>query len=171
MATAVEAYAVDHNKYAADVPLARRNNGVANTTADSYFPDRLSTPIAYISTARIQDPFVVQGQEGLTGVSDQLRSYYTTLFYQNVRTSIDAAANETVAEYEIPPADPTYNSIKAGGGWGARDWSTFYGGWKMGSLGPIQTYDGGFDAYDPTNGTVSEGDIYRTQINSEGGEV
>ena len=38
----------------------------------------------------------------------------------------------------------------------------------MGSLGPTADYSGGQNIYDPTNGTVSAGDIYRTQKSVEG---
>ncbi len=173
MATAVESYAVDYNKYPGDVPLARRTNGLGEfVTADSYFPNRLSTPVAYITTARPPDPFVQQGQEGIASAPAVAKEYYRTLWYQNVRLSLAAATGQVVREYLVAPAASNYAAIKQGGGWGnGTDWGSFYGGWKMGSLGPIQTYDGGFNAYDATNGTISEGDIYRTQVKSEGGEV
>jgi len=35
-------------------------------------------------------------------------------------------------------------------------------------LGPNGAYNGGNDIYDPTNGTINRGDIYRTQREAEG---
>jgi prepilin-type N-terminal cleavage/methylation domain-containing protein len=52
-------------------------------------------------------------------------------------------------------------------GWNDPVWQQRYGGYKIGSLGPDWDYNGGL-WYDPTNGVVSPGDIYRTQTDPEG---
>jgi hypothetical protein len=146
------------------------------TTAESFFPPSLSTPVAYVTTAQIPDPFVSGGIPIPT--NDQI---YRTLFYQNVVTSINAATgmgsgttpyrNQLLSESQIAAA-------KSLQGWGVQPagtpsgstWLTVYGFWKMGSLGPDRDYSGGSAGlYDPTNGTVSQGDIYRTQLRPEGG--
>jgi hypothetical protein len=46
---------------------------------------------------------------------------------------------------------------------------TAFGSYKSGSVGPDKSYGGGRPVYDPTNGSISAGDIYRTQNRTEGG--
>lgn len=173
LATAVEAYAVDNNKYPADyvmptlaIPADPR------VSADSYFPPVLSTPVAYITSAQIPDAFV---SKSLLQISSPNPIYYT-YFYQCVRTSTAASVGQIVPEYQaqVPPMGAAAIGIKQNYGWGttpaaAGFWLTLYGGWKMGSLGPDREYSGAsVGAYDATNGTVSTGDIWRTQVNPEG---
>lgn len=171
IATALEAYTVDYNKYPADHCLQRIVVSGDAITADGYVPDKLSTPVAYITTARLVDPFV---QSGLTALETQppiYRQFYTSLFYQNVSTSIRTAFGPAHSEYlnQQPPALGSPQAIKSAGGWASTTWQNIYGAYKIGSLGPDRNYNGGANIYDPTNGTVSLGDIYRTQTRTEGG--
>ena len=58
-------------------------------------------------------------------------------------------------------------------GWYPDDFYADYGHWRLFSIGPNRTYDGFGYAdrhwlYDPTNGTISSGQIVRTQYDPEG---
>ncbi len=177
LATGVESYAVDWNRYPADVPMIPVMNPAIGelVTADGYFPNSLSTPVSYLTISRIEDPFLLKGQSGLQMVPPLPREYYKTLFYQNVRLSVLAADPMVpmVPAYarQGPPAAMNYKQVKVTGMWNDPSTLDIFGNWKMGSLGPSQTYDGGFHAYDPTNGTISEGDIYRTSKAAEGNRL
>ncbi|CAN5181879.1 hypothetical protein BH09SUM1_BH09SUM1_13560 [soil metagenome] len=170
MVTALEAYAVDNNKYPADYALTILVRGDGEFgTSEGYFPPTISTPIAYLTTARLTDPFV---EKGASGVSFN-NPAYSTLFYQNVRTSVDAANGNAVA-YRQPwqiLAPGAISSQKATQGWNIinPNGEQRYGLYKLGSLGPDRFYLGGANIYDATNGTVSRGDIYRTQKQNNGG--
>jgi prepilin-type N-terminal cleavage/methylation domain-containing protein len=175
LATAVEAYRIDWNSYPIDDVRPILTGAGTLNTAESFFPPVLSTPISYMTSARIQDPFVAQG---IPIPTDDLT--YRTLFYQNCDTSIKATMGDTSA-YEIWYQTLSTGAIataKAGQGWGVTPagvpaggtWLLVYGTWKMGSVGPDRDYSGGSGGvYDATNGTISLGDIYRTQLRPEGG--
>lgn len=175
MATAVEAYRIDFNYYPIDSVRNILTGGAGQSTAESFFPPVLSTPIAFVTSANIQDPFVASGIPIPT--SDLI---YRTLFYQNCETSI-AAANGMTDPYMIFYQTLSTGAIataKVNQGWGVQPagtpagstWLVVYGSWKMGSVGPDRDYSGGSGGlYDPTNGTISAGDIYRTQLRPEGG--
>ncbi|MFB3896426.1 MAG: prepilin-type N-terminal cleavage/methylation domain-containing protein [bacterium] len=107
-------------------------------SAYSFIPETITTPIAYISNNKIIDVFAL-------GMYDD---QHNRLFWQNTTW---------------------LNKNYGTGGWeDLAFWLNAYGYWKLGSLGPNADYDGGFNYYDPTNGVVSNGDIYRTQKHPDG---
>lgn len=165
LVTAIEAYAVDWNKYPADfvMPIIVRPDGEF-AVGEGFAPVSLSTPVAYLTTARLSDPFVEQGHAGIS-ISDPI---YRTLFYQNVEASRRAVTGDT-SPYRGQPNFGNVSSIKAQIGWSAFPWEQRYGAWKIGSVGPDRFYWGGSHIYDPSNGTVSQGDIYRSQKANTGG--
>ncbi|MBN1476051.1 prepilin-type N-terminal cleavage/methylation domain-containing protein [Candidatus Sumerlaeota bacterium] len=164
MATAVEAYRIDWNAYPADEVRDPIISGSSLSAADGFFPAELSTPTAYVTNARPPDPFVEMG-----GPNSGAEPIYLTLFYQNVDASIAAAGGDTDAyEGQLLSAGQIQNA-KIAQGWATAPWDRHYGLWKMGSIGPDRDYTGGANMYDPTNGTISAGDIYRTQLRTEGG--
>jgi len=126
---ALEAYHVDNSQY----PPWIVNGEEVNPTSKRLFP--LSTPVAYITTVPYKDPF----QDKITP------DIYDTYDY------VDA---ESFALNGDP--EPSFRSRGAE--------------WRISSAGPdcINTYGGpaymnppdnpGYD-YDPTNGTISKGDI------------
>lgn len=165
--TGLESYAVDWNKYPADLvlPILVRPDGEFGT-AEGFVPPALSTPVSYLSNSLLDDPFVTQGGIGVVFNEPE----YGTLFYQNVTTSREAALDGNVAPYLGQKYTARVRSEKQRIGWGINfSWETVYGAWKVGSLGPDGFYWGGSNIYDPTNGTISIGDIYRTQKAVEGG--
>ncbi len=150
LATAIESYAVDNNR-----PVRERNSSWFGATEDvdgqavsGILSQLLSTPVAYITTTYLQDPFQSGAASG-------------TPFDEIVFTYQDMGDRLT------PP--PLYAPS------GSTFWPAaieFYGRWRMISVGPDRLFSHGFTnsaqlAYDPTNGTVSRGNIFRSQNQSE----
>lgn len=174
-ATALEAYRVDNNAYPQCHPfgIAASLNGW-DPNAGPYnintlgILERLSTPIAYVTSALIVDPFNVAFR--VTGAGGLAISQAPPI---RVDPSTDPAGRLNSYIYQSwntnSRADAT-SAIRAQA-------------WLLHSAGPDQTYHnlGGVLAnerdmdgpihliYDPTNGTVSFGSIYRTSGNFLGG--
>lgn len=167
-ATALESYYVDNNDYPLCHPFgtATAPDGWdptnLNPNADSYgILERISTPIAYVSSAIVRDSFDV-----------------------NLRVS-DATALGMSTSEPIPVPD-TDNAGRDNSliyqSWNSQNRATSDGNggkayaWLLHSVGPDSTYhnlggvlandfepDGPINLiYDPTNGTISFGSIYRT---------
>jgi type II secretory pathway pseudopilin PulG len=146
IATGLEMYAVDHNDYPP-------NDGRYNVT-----PAELTTPIAYLSNRVILDPFAEKIDHPFWGREARLYTY----------------ARVAKVPWETPPPPiegidhPFFNP-------GAE---RKYGKWYQLSIGPDLLYSGKdqglgewptflFDTpYDPSNGTVSFGNILRTHKES-----
>ena len=167
VATALEAYRVDSNNYA---PTPFSNPNVLTIV-----PTRLSTPISYISTAQFPDPFLTMDVPPFNGLdSAGVVSPYTGF-----------TGGDGVAEPEgydpIAGKRYYYQALQdprrgTGAQVNLRGRQVGNGQWEMASIGPNKKRDfvepqvAPFyvDLYDPTNGTVSAGDILRTQASSEG---
>ncbi len=148
MATAIESYMVDNNEY----PLYGRVIGTSYTTEypaivnemtgpQEYVSRGLTTPIAYMSSIPT-DPFATGGTTPLPFI----REYN----YLNL--------NQHLANFTQPP--PAWTSLL----------KPRWGEWRMAACGPDG--DRGADiksniTYDPTNGTVSNGDVVRCQARSD----
>ncbi len=140
LTTAIEAYRVDNNAYPREWnPSLFGDPPVDGMTNIAAIPGPvLSTPVAYVTSALQVDPFVPKGE----------RQFLTSRYYFYYDTS-----------YRDTPF------------WRAAQ--QFYGSWRMGSVGP----DGDFRnsgtslspqiVYDPTNGTISPGNIWRSQKNDQ----
>jgi prepilin-type N-terminal cleavage/methylation domain-containing protein len=135
--TALEAYAVDHNRYP-----AYGNPGdyvLFAGEAVIFLPTSLTTPTAYLATL---PPDAFPGKRtGLTSNEP------TTFFYLN--------------NYET-----TYLGKFQPAGHVAAHYQTLTGSsraalWTMWSFGPDLDDDHGVILYDPTNGTASNGDLMR----------
>ena len=108
---------------------------------------RLSTPVAYLTSASVVDLFK-------RGADENGWPYETgtpadaALVYQNI--------------YALAVLDME-------SGWESQDYEHRFGHWRLVSIGPDREYGCTCDAlYDPTNGTVSYGNILRTQLDVEG---
>jgi type II secretion system protein G len=151
VATALETYRIDQNKY----PPAWEY-GATGTWEDPGFPtppfhsrvpSRLTTPVAYL-TSIPSDPFRKPNE--LTGT---LAPFSTRHIYFNMNYSLGAA----------PTSQNFIHAQKMGGEW------FFY------SVGPDKTEWNAptvlgqrvYRDYDPTNGTNSYGNIFRTQKDPE----
>lgn len=103
----------------------------------------LSTPIAYIGSPFIIDPFMV-GNEGAP-LDERLYTYHVTREY---------LAREGMSTF-----------------WPAA--LEYYGEWRLGSVGPDLSFEHFFLnsaqlPYDPTNGTISLGNIWYSHKSREG---
>jgi prepilin-type N-terminal cleavage/methylation domain-containing protein len=168
IATALESYAVDNGKYSTDAgngqtvgtqPMWRPygNSGPADPRANFSIGFELTTPVSYVSSlAPLVDVFKLQSMwryQDNTATSG--RQYYN--FF-------DIALREQMG---AGPFTTTKNLC---------------GLWVLFGAGPdtfVNNIPGGTDFsnannipngrnYDPTNGTVSRGDIYRTQKYGDG---
>jgi prepilin-type N-terminal cleavage/methylation domain-containing protein len=165
--TALESYAVDYNKYPFNFPPY-------NT-----LPPEFTTPVSYITTNKLVDPF--SDKERVSSLPDpELARYYT---YTLVVPVSDLGKHVTIGRN--PPREgvdgpaPFFNP-------GAL---RRYGPWRLVSNGPDRVYSelsspppldpfnptavlaGADIPYDPTNGSISNGNILRTQRSPEGAMV
>jgi len=155
IATALEAYAVDYNDYPP-------NDGRYNV-----IPVELTTPVAYIASANLTDPFAFDVRESLT-LYEAKSSLYT---YTKIVT-IDEAEFWQRAGRPCPHEAIDHWSENEGA-------LQKYGKWRLVSVGPDRAYldlnfppplRGSDIPYDPTNGTVSFGNILRFQNGRSGGK-
>ena len=143
-ATAIETYAVDHNFYP-----------INETFLASLDLRRLSTPVAYLTSSVLRDPFGTPQIEVPGGETANESQGYAYIAYNTASTFY---AFEPAACSAVP-----------------------HRGWSVASQGPSQSLDGAASLifrvcplatpdllddlagriYDPTNGTVSRGDIIR----------
>lgn len=162
---AIEAYRVDAGAYPwhrgfgtngyGETEPAHVNDGYGNPRAAGFrtLPLRLSTPIAYLTTTSILDPFkrgvedpVVMMRYDSGDPTDLAYIYHNIYQFAILQMSIDFFPD---------------------------DFTDDYGYWRIVSLGPSGLY-GGFGAadrgwiYDPTNGARSRGMIIRTQRDVQG---
>lgn len=144
LATSLEAYSTDNNHYPPPVAYtgSAPNYTIEDPSQDEYqafVPPRITTPIAYI-TSLPADTFFLKNHDE--------HPAHATFHYSEQRN------NE-----EMEDAKPTFiaDRVKMLGVSGASNCR-----WFMASHGPDLTDpgDAGAPLYDPTNGTVSPGDIY-----------
>ena len=150
-ATAIESYAVDNNRPPREANFTYYGDTVydpAKGTSVQVFgiiSQVLSSPVAYITTARLYDVFQ---DKNLNAALDE--QFYT---YQDMKYRAD-----------LTPTGFWPEAFK------------FYGNWRMLSVGPDRLFgvtgvtNGAQMAYDSTNGTVSPGNIHRSQVLNDNGQ-
>jgi type II secretion system protein G len=159
IATALEAYRTDGNRYP---PTPWTTPNVLTVV-----PTRLSTPIAYITTANMLDPFIdvnVREFQGLNSAGN----IATYSGYLDEPEGYDPIAGRRYYYQLLTDPRRTQQATFLGR---AERW----GAWEMASIGPNKLRDFApapnpfsfMELYDPTNGTISAGDIIRTQAQSE----
>ena len=153
LVTAIESYHIDHSVY----PLTTVDPfdlGLPEEAQYKFYPGQLSTPVAYISSDAPMEDIFRQGHNFTEPLAYQLMWHPSLIYdpdgpyehsgYQS--DALHAAQRNRYGEYVLRSAGPdTY--YYCGPGY-AGDYAA--GGWNLAS-------------YDPTNGTVSYGDIYRSQ--------
>jgi prepilin-type N-terminal cleavage/methylation domain-containing protein len=175
MATALEAYYTDANAYpnCHSFGIIVRNN-----PGDPEILERLSTPIAYITSTVVKDPFTIKARKSAAtaaalAAATPIAVSPTTDLVARINSYIYQSWNSD-QRYVLPP-DGFSNP-------GLPRKST---AWLLHSAGPDGTYHnlGGVLAndfeidgpilliYDPTNGTVSDGSVYRSGGASSGNAV
>jgi len=162
--TAMKTYRLDHNHYPADYNAdydgtSHLPPGAESDTSGIFHPGYantngsvtagLTTPISYISDCWMKDPFVARNQQPGTLRFD-FQVYTYNWFYPKLW-------GRTGASYYL-----------------TRKYDEFYGGYRFGSIGPdrnwyntppggSQTFVRASTPYDATNGTVSLGNIWRSE--------
>ena len=163
--TALETYHIDWNKYPYD-GYNFPNAGQASPPVEYnywFLPKTISTPVAYLTTCILPDPFRPKAANQHWQYSDvRYRSVGSTW-----GTDFDGLFGGQ------PPAGTStyYNAMR-----------TEFGGWVMNAAGPDKTYGpNGWQGvsnypagshpvpYNATNGTASTGDIIRSTVNPENG--
>jgi len=166
IATALEAYAADWNDY----PL---NDGFYNV-----LPPELTTPVAYLTNATLIDPFC-WSESGDNIYRNGKPVGERVRYYTYTRPVTPAERDLHIALGRTPP-------VEAVDGMNPHVFEK-YGRWRLVSNGPDMTYvdpdyafgsepvadplgvlQGSDVSYDPTNGSVSKGNILHTQLSSEG---
>lgn len=173
VATGLESYAVDNNKYPPNLGQDGGSNnydpqnltngyGSVRTQAWRAINPRITTPIAYM-TSIPADPFKLGAtniSDSATPDADQNKPYATA-------NSLDVAfIYQNIQEFAFPSPSPP---LVAQAGYGIADVND-YGAWRLMSNGPDRHYNRIGDSsilklgwiYDPTNGTVSGGMVIRT---------
>jgi prepilin-type N-terminal cleavage/methylation domain-containing protein len=158
LTTAIEAYSADYNLPPLDWKVSRGDPmwpGMLPSTSGILHPGYLdpatgihpglTTPIAYVTNCWITDPFV-KG-ESLERVPFDQQKYSYNWFEP---TPLRGAQPNT--DYAV------------------QNYASYYGYWRLGSIGPDQDYFNGAASpyvasrvYDPTNGILSSGNIWRSQ--------
>lgn len=145
IATAIETYRVDHNAYPTMIEPGF-GGGVAPLAGSDlkwwYVPNALSTPIAYVATADLQCPF--GGDIARKGdFPDNIWRRYS---HENVIELEEKAGKYPVLAGKYGPGQHAHEQL---------------GAWRALCIGPDRAWNP-MIAYDPTNGTISAGNIMRT---------
>jgi prepilin-type N-terminal cleavage/methylation domain-containing protein len=157
VAVAMEAYAVDNNKYA--ICLGR---GSSYGSGGVHHLTPLTTPVAYLTSVSYPDPFkktlaVTNWQGWLDGSGDPYSYGFACIEYlqatANYRPHHSAYVIVSNGPDHLKGPDPTNGQVF---------WYQWYGDVTLDKLsgGKFTPWN-----YDPTNGTVSYGDIIRWQSN------
>ncbi len=167
IATALEAYYVDYNKY----PPDRNFTGPANLPApfaQNWFVSTqgvLTTPIAYMSSLQIPDPFFTDDgtAAGDVGKAESYKFYnYGWDITSGPQNWGDAVRNAKPSgrDRDLPIAGYALTSYGPDRKYDAAEWVA----WGLDSRVALggSTITGVSRLYDPTNGTVSDGDLIRT---------
>lgn len=147
-ATGLESYHVDNNKYPWGSP--------GSIVVPRFGLSLLSTPIAYLTNPLVQDPFLPPNASHITSGSG---------------STFEATANDKAVQYSLRGRDQN-NNIDAGvSGLVAGQQGRW---WILSSFGPDKDTDSYSNQvrdnlvkdvcdvlYDPTNGTISNGNIFK----------
>lgn len=169
LATALESYAVDTNAYPPDITYATVTyvQGFDFTQGGYYWyiSNWITSPISYISSNNILDPF---RDKRSTLSPEYLRFRYVNLAFGDTY-------------YTSTPGSTVVGAVSSAANYRAAQ--SIWGRWRISSSGPDASagavvngtalfdptlgFPGKLTIYDPTNGTVSPGDIVRSQAEPE----
>ena len=165
---AMEAYAIDCNgKY----PHLPGNQSAFGATAQvtrgplsAAYP--LSTPVAYLTTTYMIDPFCPErfwNQFGYISLSNQSGNLQTVFSYVNARLTIGAAWKSDRPAWWCVSLGPDY-MMGPDARTGSKVWTTTnYGTQLDGPTANVGKSEFAAWMYDPSNGTKSNGDIWVNQ--------
>jgi prepilin-type N-terminal cleavage/methylation domain-containing protein len=176
VATALEAYRVDFNKYPTD---GAHSNGSAIPGYNYWFlPKQISTPLAYVTSCKFVDVFRTRKPGGSN------HWQFDDVRYQNIGSTwgtdyASITARTTASSFYAAMLGDLgawcMTSVGPDGAFGPNNGSTQatfprfpapYQSWPTPSGYPAHT-----QPYDPTNGTISLGDIRRSAISPNNGYV
>jgi prepilin-type N-terminal cleavage/methylation domain-containing protein len=160
-AVGIEAYMVDHNRYP-HRKLAADTGGSANIDRGSLFAvTNLSTPIAYITTTKILDPFNASNAQSdlgnIPGTDDPVTLTYVNIDLSRKLSDLggDGRRPKWLLYSTGPDRQKGPNPID-GSAWFAGRYAKFEG---YTPYPPDQDVRYKLWNYDPSNGTISNGDI------------
>jgi prepilin-type N-terminal cleavage/methylation domain-containing protein len=157
IATALESYMVDHNQYPTMYKLTSPQFvNPASGLADLlywYIPDALSTPVAYLTSANLQCPFGGDKPQSANFPGELWKRYS----YENITELMAYSGPNAQAVLQGPGRK--YNV--------AADPLNHIGRWRVLCIGPDIAWNP-MVQYDPSNGTISPGNIMRTSASSQG---
>ena len=146
IATALECYRSDGNAYPTMIEPGF-TGGVAPLAGSDlkwwYVPNALSTPIAYLTSTDLRCPFGGDIPQSANFPDEIWRRYS----YENIADLESKYPEYDVLKYKYHPDQRASERI---------------GGWRILCIGPDQAWNPMIQ-YDPTNGTVSPGNLMRTQ--------
>ncbi len=171
IATGLESYRIDNTHYPPTPFVTGGDVGMLRV-----LPNHLSTPIAYLTTAGMEDPFIKPNLGDFQGIA---RSGAIVNYSGRLDLPLDPGFDPRAGRryYYQNNNDPRRISFAPETA-GARNARRVQGEWILASLGPTRQrsldrhptllgVDGStariMTPYDPTNGTLSRGDIVRTQ--------
>jgi general secretion pathway protein G len=172
LATAVETYFIDNNRYPPDHQFAatskKQNSGVIPSSWDVATLAMLSTPIAYVTSTNMPDPFF-SGASNKTGMGNPGAPGEIVLSYRYMNMGygipdVGYCWGDTMAQ-GIPAL--ATEGILPTAGWGLKSYGPDRvdsgGEWYVfGDIGETASQTPAPDRlYDPTNGTISAGDLMR----------
>ena len=161
LATAVEAYTADYGLFPVDYSTGTDGDpdipslgisaavGTSGICHPGFFNGTmhpgLTTPVPYVTNCWMYDPYAA-------GNSFQVIN-----------------ADEQFYSYQWLTAGPVWGRQRSStNGFIVRNYAGYYGKWRLGSIGPDRSYYNGGSTnihgsrvYDPTNGTMSYGNIWR----------
>jgi len=166
-ATAIEAYTVDYNSPPpaageSKFPALSFGGGPANQTG--ILTPAITTPVAYMTNFVLIDPFM--DADTAAAMDTRLYTYQTYTYRWPKRYSGSSFA---------PRQDFFGIDFNEGNLLSGTRFKGFYGNWRMLSVGPDKKWGNDFDRpsvfspanvglpYDPSNGTISVGNIVRSQ--------
>ena len=146
VATALETYRIDNNLYPT-MEDASFGGGIGPLAGSRlkwwYVPASLSTPIAYLTAAAIHCPF---GGD-FTREGDFPGEIWRRFSYENIAELEIKSRTFPILSGKYGPTQNALGRI---------------GHWRILCIGPDRVWNP-MVAYDPTNGTISEGNLMRTQ--------
>jgi len=148
LGTAVEAYAVDYNMPPMGGQDCKLFTG-GNRNSDAALRT-LSTPVSYITKAVMYDPFAEKGFYNLRGGNPAKGNYRYESFTHPDLDNASGAAKKKGYRWYLASVGPSRNNVSPKGPGDNVDPEEILSGWS------------GLWVYDPTNGTVSFGNILRT---------
>jgi prepilin-type N-terminal cleavage/methylation domain-containing protein len=159
LATALEAYSVDNNKYPPDI-----------TTTDGYtvgagyywyISNWVTSPVAYITNNLLLDPFRDK-RTTLPDVYKRFRYMNYGMYPYYLANGVPGGASTAAVYLQASTVFGTWRLSSSGPDASAGPWSPLSSWPSNGVYFPSTVI-----IYDPTNGTISPGDIVRSQAMSE----